>query len=179
MDVIRDLCHTVRGISRSPGYAITCIAVIALGVGANAAIFSMVHSVILSPLPFPDVDRLVFVWEKLPTMPDPLGSRIQVARKNYIEWKQQNRSFIGMAAFQEEQLSETTSSDQARHISVGSASADFFPMLGVRPQRGRLFLPEEEGQFGRVAIVTDEYLKNRVNGDPSALGKSLTLAGIN
>ena len=143
MDAIRDLRHTIRGISRSPAYAITCIAVIALGVGANAAIFSMVHSVILSPLPFPDAERLVFVWEKLPTMPDPIGSRIQAARKNYVEWKRQNRSFTGMAAFQEEQLNETTS-EQARHISVGSASADFFPMLGVRPQRGRLFLPEEE-----------------------------------
>ena len=96
--MIRDLRHTLRSISRSPAYAITCIAVIALGVGANAAIFSMVHSVSLTPLPYPDSDRLVFVWEKLPTMPDPLGSRIQVARKNYVEFQRLNQSFAGMAA---------------------------------------------------------------------------------
>ena len=104
---IRDLRHTLRSISRSPAYAITCIAVIALGVGANAAIFSMVHSVILTPLPYPDSDRLVFIWEEFPNMPEPLGSRIQAARKNYVEWKQQNQSFAGVAAFQEEQLNET------------------------------------------------------------------------
>ena len=106
----------IRSISRSPAYAITCIAVIALGVGANAAIFSMVHSVILTPLPYPDSDRLVFVWEKLPNMPDPLGSRIQAARKNYLEWKRQNQSFAGMAAFQEEQLNETSVGAGASHF---------------------------------------------------------------
>lgn len=95
MDLTRNLHHTVRSILRSPAYAVTCIAVIGLGVGANAAIFSMVHSVILTPLPYPDSDRLMFVWEKLPNMPDPPGGRLQVARKNYVEWKQQNRSFAG------------------------------------------------------------------------------------
>ncbi len=178
MDLIRDLRHTVRTISRSPAYALTCIAVIALGVGANAAIFSMVHSVILSPLPYPDSERLVFIWEKFPNMPDPLGSRIQVARKNYLEWKRQNSSFAGMAAFQEEQLNET-GSGQARHVSAGSASADFFPLLGVHPQRGRLFRPEEERkESGSVAIVTDEYFKNGLHHDPNALGKSITLGGV-
>ncbi len=176
MHLIRDLGQTVRTIGRSPAYALTCVAVIALGVGANAAIFSMVHSVILTPLPYPDSDRLVFIWEKFP-MSDPLGGRIQVARKNYIEWKRQNSSFDGMAAFQEEQLNET-GSDQARHISVGSASADFFPLLGVHPQRGRLFLPEEEDKGSNgVAIVTDNYFKNRLHGDPNALGKSIALGG--
>ena len=87
MDLTRNLRHTVRNILRSPAYALTCIAVIGLGVGANAAIFSMVHSVILTPLPYPDSDRLMFVWEKLPNMPDPPGGRLQVARKNYVEWK--------------------------------------------------------------------------------------------
>jgi len=100
MDLIRNLRHIFRTIRRSPAYPLTCVAVIALGVGANAAIFSMVYSVILAPLPYPDADRLVFVWEKLPNMPDPPGGRLQVARKNYLEWRKQNQSFAGMAAFQ-------------------------------------------------------------------------------
>jgi putative ABC transport system permease protein len=152
--------------------------VIALGVGANVAIFSMVHSVILTALPYPDPERLVFVWEKLPNMPDPPGGRLQVARKNYVEWKRQNRSFAGMAAFQEEQLNDTTAG-QARNVSAGSASGDFLPMLGVRPQLGRLFLPEEErAGSDRVAVVTDEYFKKHLHSDPNALGKPITLAGV-
>ena len=144
MGPIRNLRHTIRGISRSPAYALTCIAVIALGVGANAAIFSMVHSVILSPLPFPDSDRLVFVWEKLPTMPDPVGSRIQVARRNYLEWKRQTGSFTGMAAFAEEQLNET-GPEHPRHISVGSVSA-------TRSTRASRSFSDRRG-FSKASVV--------------------------
>lgn len=177
MDLLREFRHAVRTISRSPAYAFTCILVIALGIGANTAIFSMVHSVILSSLPYPDVDRLVFIWEKFP-MSDPLGNRIQVARKNYLEWKRQNTSFTGMAAFQEGARNET-GSGFPRHISVASASENFLPMLGVQPQLGRLFLPEEERKDSdHVAIVTDGYFESRRQRDPKILGSSITLDGV-
>jgi putative ABC transport system permease protein len=170
-----DLLPTLRSISRSPAYALTCIAVIALAVGANAAIFSLVYSVILAPLPYPDAERLMFVWEKFPNMPDPLGSRIQVARRNYLEWKRQASSFDGMAAFQEEQLDET-GRGQARHVSAASASADFFPLLGVQPQLGRLFVAEDERQASRVVVVSDEYYTAQLHRDGNALGRPVTLA---
>jgi hypothetical protein len=85
--LVRDLRYAVRRLSRSPGYALTCVAVLALGIGANAAIFSVVHSVILKPLPYPDASRLVFVWECFTHSSDPLFGRVQVARKNYLEWR--------------------------------------------------------------------------------------------
>src|SRR5882762_4864980 len=94
----------LRTLRNSPGYALTCIAVIALGIGANAAIFSVVHAVILKPLPFADPSRLVFVWEKFPGMPEPLGPRMFVSRRNYLEWKRQNTVFVDMAAFSETKL---------------------------------------------------------------------------
>ncbi len=90
MSLLPNLRHALRTLVRSPAYALTCIAILALGIGANTAIFSVVHSVILTPLPYPDASRLVFVWERFPNMPDPPGGRIQIARKNYLEWKRQN-----------------------------------------------------------------------------------------
>lgn len=173
MDLLRDLRHSVRSMMRSPGYALLCIAVIALGIGANTAIFSMVYSVILSPLPYPDAERLVFIWEKFPAMPDPLGSRLQTTRRNYQEWTKQAQSFSEMAAFQETALNET-GAEQARHTSVGSASGSLFSLLGARPALGRLFSPNEEGQ---VAVLSDAYFARRFQRDPSALGRPIVLDG--
>lgn len=172
MNLFRFLQQMLRAIRRSPGYAATCMAVVALGVGANAAIFSIVHSVILAPLPYPDPDRLVVVWEKFPNMPDPPGGRLQVAHRNYLEWKRQAGSFTEMGAFQEETMNDTTSA-QARHVSVGSASPELLPLLGVRPVRGRLLQAEDQ----HAAVISDEYYVQNMQRDPHALGKSLTLGG--
>ena len=142
--VFSDLRHAFRTLFQSPAYALTCIAVLALGIGANTAIFSVVHSVILTSLPYPNPARLVFVWERFPNMPDPPGGRIQVARRNYLEWKRQNSVFSDMAAFRELRLDET-GIEHPQHVSTGLASANFLAMLGVRPIIGRLF------HFGRGA----------------------------
>src|SRR5260370_39225670 len=101
MPLVRDLRYALRVLCGSPAYALTCLAVLALGIGANVAIFSVVHSIILKPLPYPDPERLVFLWERVPNMPDPPGGRIQVARRNYLEWQRQSTVFADMAAFRE------------------------------------------------------------------------------
>jgi len=177
MGFARDVRYSLRAITRSPGYALTSIAVLALGVGANAAIFSAVYSVILTPLPYPDVDRQVFVWERLPNMPDPPGGRIQVARKNYLEWKRQNNVFQDMAAFREISWDET-GIDRPRHVSTGLASSNVFALLGARAQLGRLFTAaDDRAGSDRVAVLTDTYFESRFHRDPNALGKSITLSG--
>ncbi|HWY49436.1 MAG TPA: ABC transporter permease [Bryobacteraceae bacterium] len=177
MSLLRNLRHAVRTLLRSPGYALTCITILALGIGANTAIFSVVHSVILTPLPYPDAPRLVFVWERFPNMPDPPGGRIQVARKNYLEWKRQNTVFSDMAAFHDMPLDET-GIDQPQRVFTGFASANLFPMLGVRPRFGRLFNADEERKDNdQVAILTDKYFDHRFHRDPAALGKSIILGG--
>ena len=178
MPLLRDLRFALRMLGRSPGYALTCVAVLALGIGANVAIFSVVHSIILKPLPYPESSRLVFLWEHVPNMPDPPGGRIQVARRNYLEWKRQSTVFADMAAFREMSLSET-GVDHPEHVSVGFASANLFPMLGVRARTGRLFTIQEEGKDDdRVAVLTDGYFESRFHRDPKALGKSLTLGSV-
>jgi putative ABC transport system permease protein len=177
MGFARDVRYSLRAITRSPGYALTSIAVLALGIGANAAIFSAVYSVILTPLPYPDVDRQVFVWERLPNMPDPPGGRIQVARKNYLEWKRQNTVFQDMAAFRETSWDET-GIDRPRHVSTGVASSNVFTLLGARTQLGRLFTAADDRPGSdRVAVLTDTYFESRFHRNPSALGKSITLSG--
>src|SRR5678816_1764510 len=122
---VHDLRYALRSLGRSPGYALICIAVLALGIGANTAIFSVVHSVILTALPYPDPSRLVFVWERLPGFPDPFDKRMFVARKNYLEWKRQTTVFSEMAALRENSVNET-GVDHPRRISTGYVSPNLF-----------------------------------------------------
>src|SRR6266849_8855340 len=140
---MHNLRYALRTLSRSPGYLLTCVAVLALGIGANVAIFSVVQSVILTPLPYTDPSRLVFLWEHFPNMPDPPGGRIQVRRTNLLEWKRQSTVFTDMAAFREMSLEEL-GSGHPTHVSTGFASANFFPMLGVKARAGRLFTADDE-----------------------------------
>jgi putative ABC transport system permease protein len=169
----RDLRYALRLLARSPGYALTCVAVLALGIGANVAIFSVVNSIILRPLPYPDASRLVFLWQHFPNMPDPPGGRIQVARRNYLEWKRQNTVFADMAAFREMSIGES-GVDHPEHVSTGFASANLFPMLGVQARTGRLFSANQD----QVAVLTDGYFEKRFHRDPKAIGKSITLGGV-
>ena len=112
-----------------------CVGVLALGIGANAAIFSVLDGVILRALPYRDADHLVFVWERFPALPPPVGPRMKVARKNYLEWKRQNTVFSDMGAFHGRRIDET-GLDHPRHVWTGYASANLFPMLGVRLRIG-------------------------------------------
>jgi putative ABC transport system permease protein len=171
------LRQTFRTLARSPGYALTCIAVLALGIGANVAIFSVVHSVILTPLPYPDVARLVFVWQRFPALPDPPFGRIEVTRRNYEEWKRQNTVFEDMAALHQDSLEET-GIDHPRHVVTAFVSANLFSMLGAKPRLGRLFTPQEERKDSdRVAILSDAYFEKRFHRDAAALGRSITIGG--
>jgi putative ABC transport system permease protein len=175
MTFLRDLGRALRTLGRAPGYALTCIAILALGIGANTAIFSVVHSVILTPLPYPDVARLVFVWERLNNASEFFMERMPAARKNYVEWKQQATVFADMAAFVEKPLNESAT-DHARHISTGFVSVNLLPMLGAQPSLGRLFASAEERKDAdRVAVLSDSYFDSRFHRDSSAIGKAITL----
>jgi putative ABC transport system permease protein len=104
--IFSDFKYALRTLRQSPGFALTAIAVLALGIGANTAIFSVVYSVILRPLPYPDASRLVFVWQHFRGMPAPFGDHMMVTRQNYREWQRQNAVFEEMAAFNIKPLDE-------------------------------------------------------------------------
>jgi putative ABC transport system permease protein len=175
--VLQDLRHALRGLRHSPGYATTCILVLALGIGCNAAIFSVVHAVVLRPLPYPDLDRLVMVWQRFPAMPAPFGPRFFVTRKKLLAWKQQNGVFAEMAAFCDRTQTET-GAGYPRQVHTGFASADLFPMLGARARLGRVFSAgEERPGSDRVAVLSDPYFDRRFQRNPRALGATVTLDG--
>ncbi len=172
-----DLINAFRAVRRSPGYTLTCVAVLALGIGANAAIFSVVDAVILKPLPYPNPSRLVLVWERYPNMPDPPGSRIQATHYTYQAWRRQNTVFSDIAAFRDISLNET-GIERPGHLDTGFASANLFPLLGVGAQTGRLFSASEERNGNdRVVVLSDAFFASRYRRDPGALGRSLTLDG--
>ncbi|HEY1220113.1 MAG: ABC transporter permease [Bryobacteraceae bacterium] len=173
--ILRDIRYALHTLRRSPGYTLLCMGVLALGIGANAAIFSVLDSVIFQALPYPDPGRLVFVWERFPNMPPPIGPRMRVAYKNFVEWQRQSAVFSGLAAFREIDIEEA-GADSTRHVSTGFASAELFHLLGTHPPLGRLFTSAEERDgAGRVAVLSDAYFDRRFRRDPSALGKTITV----
>jgi hypothetical protein len=97
--MLRDLRYAVHTLRRSPGYTVLAVVVLALGIGANAAIFSVLDSVVLHALPYPDPDRLVFVWQRFPALPPPIGPRMSVVPRNFKQWQAQASVFSAMAAF--------------------------------------------------------------------------------
>ncbi len=153
-----------------------CVGVLALGIGANAAIFSVLNGVILNALPYPEAQRLVFVWERFPGLPAPVGDRMQVTRSNYRAWKSQTGSFAAMEAVSGRTL--PVESGAPRSVSTAFASAGLFPMLGVQARIGRLFTASEDrrGADG-VAVLSDSFFERRFHRDPKALGQSLMLGG--
>jgi putative ABC transport system permease protein len=172
--IFRDIRYALHTLRRSPGYALLCIGVLALGIGANAAIFSVLDSVIFQALPYPEPGRLVFVWERFPNIPR-FGERMQAAHKNFLEWRRQNTVFSEMAAFRELNLDET-GADHASHVATGFASAELFHLLGAQPGIGRLFTSAEERDGSdRIAVLSDAYFDRRFHRDRSALGKTITL----
>ncbi|MCC6364609.1 MAG: ABC transporter permease [Bryobacterales bacterium] len=172
--IFNEVRHALRALAKVPTYSLTCILVLAVGIGANTAIFSIVTSVILKALPYPEPSRLVFVRERFPTASDPLFAHMRAARANYLEWKRANTVFESMAAFQQQSLNETVNGE-VRSTAVGFGAADLFPMLGVRARLGRLFEPGEERAGGLVAVLSDEYFERRFNRASAALGASLRL----
>jgi putative ABC transport system permease protein len=174
----RDLRYALRTLRASSGYTLMCIGVLALGIGANAAIFSVIDSVILSALPYPDPSSLVFIWERFPGLPAPVGERMKVARKNYLEWKRQGAVFAAMEAFRGMRLEET-GGDRPQRIRAAFASAGLFPMLGAQARLGRLFTAgEDRPGADAVAVLSATYFERRFHGDPNALGRTLSLGGV-
>jgi putative ABC transport system permease protein len=175
--LLRDFRYALRTLWQSRGFTLTSIGVLALGIGANTSIFSVFYAVILRPLPYPDPSRLVFVWQRFPSMPAPFAERMFVAPRNYLEWQRQNSVFQEMGAYRSTSFDET-SGDAGGKVATYFVSTSVFHLLGMQPRLGRLFRVEEARPGGQhVAILMDGYFDRRFHRDPKALGKSVTLDG--
>ena len=179
-NVIADLLHDLRYAARlqrkNPAFTIVAVIALALGIGANTAIFSVVNTVILRPLPYRDPERLVMVWEDATKQGYP---RDTPAAANFVDWRDQNHVFEGMAAITDDSFNLTGSGEPER-LEGHRVSASLFPLLGVEPHIGRVFTAAED-QPGAQHVVLLSYAlwQRRFGGDRGIVGQSLTLNGEN
>ena len=165
----QDIRYGVRLLAKRPGFTLIAVLALALGIGANSAIFSVVNAVLLRPLPFKDSDRLVWFYEIQPKL-----DRAPFSPADFLDFQSQNSSFEELTSFRTMGFS-LTGGDQPERIRGAIVSANFFSTLRAEPVEGRAFLPEE-GQAGapRVAVVSYSFWQNRFGGDPNLIGKTFT-----
>ncbi len=170
--LLRDLRFAARMLAKSPGYSIVAILTLALGIGANTAIFSTVNAVLLRPLPYEDPERLIVLTETQPTFDE-----MSVAYLNYVDYREQNTTFTEMGAFRSDSVNLTGKGDPER-LKARSISHSVLPTLGVLPLLGRNFLPEEDAPRGRKAVIlTHGFWQRRFAGDPAIVDRSITMSG--
>ena len=148
----QDIRFGLRTLARNPGFTAVATITLALGIGANTAIFSVVYAVLIRPLPFKEPGRLVMLWQ---TSAKQGESRVVVSAANFADWKQQSSSLADMTAIKWD-TGVITIDGEPTEIRAVRVTSDFFDALGVRPVRGRPFSPEEQAHSGfRVAILSD------------------------
>jgi putative ABC transport system permease protein len=172
--LIKDIRYGIRGLLKRPGFTAIALITLALGIGANTAIFSVVNAVLLRPLPFRDPDQLVIVWEDATFAGFP---RNTPAPANYVDWKTQNQSFADIAASHEASFNLTGDGEPER-VAAYSVNANFFPLLGVQPILGRTFSAEEDRPgANKVAVLSYNLWQSRYGGDRQILNRDIQLNG--
>jgi putative ABC transport system permease protein len=171
--VAQDVRFGVRGLRARPGFAVTVLLTLALGIGANAAIFSVVDAVLLRPLPFGRPERLVHLWE---TFESKVDSRSEASYPDYLDWRTRNRVFMDLAGYHS--WSFLLGGQQATPVGGGKATANFFDVLGVHPILGRMFLPGEDAvDAPHVALLSYGLWEREFGRDQNVVGKTITLDG--
>ena len=186
--VLHDIRYALRLLCRSPGFTAVAIITLALGIGANTAMFSAVNAVLLRSLPFRDPGQVVVLWETNPQVEGFIGQRLPVRLESYLRWKQDAHSFDDIAAYHTG-ISQGSSGRSAvnltgmakpERVESASASSNFFSMLGVNAELGRTFAPQE-GQPGqdRVVIISHALYQKMFGEGARVLGRDLTLNEVN
>jgi putative ABC transport system permease protein len=171
-DLIQDLRYGVRMLVKNPGFTAVAVLTLALGVGANTAVFSVVNGVLLRPLPFHDPAQLVVLGELNPRVsPEPVGASFL----NFTDWAQENHVFEQVAAYRGRRMTLVGKGEAQRIAGIGT-TASMFPMLGARAHLGRTLIPEDEkGGQGSVVVISYGLWQRLFGGDPAAIGQTLNL----
>ena len=173
-NLMLDLRGGWRAMYTRPGYAFIAILALALGMGANTTIFSIVNAVLLRPLPYPNADQLVWIWETNP------GNNIKtepVSIPNFVDWQTQNQSFEQLTAWGRT-IVTLTGTGEPEQLSAAVVAANFFSTLGVSPAIGRTFVPDDNKPgAARAAIVSHDFWMRRFAGDANAAGRNILLNG--
>jgi putative ABC transport system permease protein len=171
--ILQDVRYGARTLARSPGFTAVAVLTLALGIGANTSIFSVVYAVLLKPLPYKDADRLVMVWEQ---NPERGWYHNIVSAANFLTWRSQNDVFIQMAAANPQKSFNLTGTGRPEEVWGEQVTTNLLALLGVRPVIGRDFLPEEDKPGGpRVVILSYGLWQRRYGSDRSLVGKQILL----
>ena len=172
--IAQDLRYALRQFGKSPGFALTAVLTLALGIGANTAIFSVVKAVLLAPLPYKDPSRIVAVWT---TNPAKGGEPLPSTPADFAIWKQRSGVFEDLAPSYDDE--KTLTGQGAPQFLIGyGVSASYLNILGVQPQIGRLYTAQEDKPGGpSVALLSDHLWRTTFHADPNIIGKAITLDG--
>ncbi|HEY6399959.1 MAG TPA: ABC transporter permease, partial [Blastocatellia bacterium] len=172
-EMFQDLRYGARMLLKNKGFTAVAVLTLILGIGANTVIFSVVNTVLLNPLPYPEPERLVWLRESRP----PTNPQAAVSPGNFFDWRGQNNVFEQMAAFREDGFNLQVG-DEPKRLNGAKVTADFFATLGVQPATGRAFLPAEDAPGGdRVVILSHALWSQSFGGDPQLVGKQLKVDG--
>jgi predicted permease len=174
--LIQDLRYGARTLMKSPGFAFVAVLTLALGIGANTAIFSVINGVLLRALPYYESERLVMVWADRPILQARIGlADFPVAVADFVDWRSQNQVFEQMAALETQRMNLTGEGEPESVVSL-RASASLFPLLGAGFAVGRAFLPEEDkADAHRVVVISHGLWRQRYGADPKLIGQKITL----
>jgi putative ABC transport system permease protein len=173
-ELVADLRYGLRQLRRNPGFTIVAVLTLALGIGSNTAIFTVVNAVLLEPLPYAKPNQLVYIWETWPNEP-PVRA---VPTPDFANWQAHNRVFQALAAYGGDRSVDLTSNGEPEPVEGINVSSNFFSMLGIRPFLGRSFLCREEQPGGnRVVVLGHAIWQQRFGSDRAVLGRSVTLDG--
>jgi putative ABC transport system permease protein len=174
MSLLQDVRLSIRSLLRSPGFTTVAVLCLSLGIAATASIFAVVRSVLVRPLPYPDADRLVVIYDAIPERQE-FGTNISY--HDYHAWRTSNKTFddIGLWGWSTITIS---SADEAERVEAGAVTANLFPILGIQPMLGRFFLPEEEVPGTRVIMLGHGLWQRRFGADRAIVGKTIRVNAV-
>ena len=169
---LADLRQAIRSLRRRPAFALAAILTVALGVGANTAIYRVIYAVLLRPLPFRDPQRLVQLWESTPVLP-----QLQATVPDFEDWRNQSHSFAQMAAYTFQEMNRITliGQGQPEVVQATSATANLFPTMGIRPLLGRGLSAGDERGKRPVALIAESLWRRKFAADPAIVGRTMRL----
>ena len=175
--LFQDLRYALRQLRKGPGFTAVAVFTLALGIGANTAIFSVVNGILLRPLEFPKADRLVRVWHVPPPKSFPGMTKFAVSAANYFDWERQNHVFERMAIYTYHGFT-LTGSDKPEQVDGCAATSGFFSTLGVQPALGRVFLPEEDQPgHSNVVVLSHRLWQEHFGSNPAIVGQNINMDG--
>lgn len=168
-----ELRQAVRSILQAPAFTVAAILTIAVGIGANTAVYAVVHAVLLDPLPFHQPEQIVQLWETHPEL-----HNLQVSVPDYLDWKKSIKS-VDLAAYTFQATGKATLSGSVEPVPVQGTNAGWqlFPLLGIRPLAGRLYNAQDEASKTPLAVISEHLWRSKFSGDPSVIGRPIRLDG--